>query len=272
MTRRRLTLLAAMLASYALLCFGACVAEPWLVYQPSRSITHTPAEDGMPFEDVSLVTEDAVRLHAWFVPVENPRATVLFAHGTRGNVSTQIHRLRAMHDAGLAVLVFDYRGYGRSEGGIADLSEEATYRDAEAAWRWLVEERGVLPEDIVIWGRSLGGGVASWLAAAHPPQALVLESTYTSLVAVAAKEAFFLPVHRLSRIRYPTKDRLAHIDCPVVIAHAPDDSRIPYWHADENFAAAPGPKIRIQLVGGHGKGISRTPGAIEKVVAFLDGN
>lgn len=236
--KRRYLALGSLPLLYALTCAAAYVGESWLVYQPKRGITRTPADAGMAFEDVALETSDGFTLHAWFVPAEPPVATVLFAHGTRGNLSTNVDRIRVMHDAGLSVLAFDYRGYGASEGATGDLSEEATYRDGEAAWQWLVTEKKLAPEDVVVWGRSLGGGIASWLAAKHAPRALVLESTYTSLVDVAASEAFFLPVHRLARMRYPTKERLAALDCAVVVAHAADDHRIPFAHAQENLSVA----------------------------------
>jgi hypothetical protein len=263
--KRRYFVLGALPAVYALTCVLAYAGEPWLVYRPKREITRTPADAGMAFEDVALETSDGVRIHAWFIPADAPRATVLYAHGTSGNVSTNVERLRVIHEGGFAVLAFDYRGYGKSSGGTGDLGEAATYRDAEAAWKWLVEKRGVAPKDVVVWGRSLGGGVASWLAAEHSPKALVLESTYTSLVDVAARDAFFLPVHRLARVRYPTKDRLSTLTCPIVVAHSVEDRRIPFSHAQANLHAAGERGAFVALRGDHGVGVAKTPEAIDQI-------
>jgi len=151
----------------------------------------------------------------------------------------------------LSVLIVDYRGYGQSEGRI---SEQGTYLDAEAAWRYLVEQRGVSPEEIIIFGRSLGGGVATWLAGVHPPRALILESTFTSVPDIGAGQFPFVPVRWLARIHYNSLERLRQIHVPVLIIHSPDDTTIPYSHGERLFEAANEPKEFLEIQGGHNEG------------------
>ena len=242
-------------AAYLGVCVLLVVFQARLVYFPFREIVSTPDAVGLPYEAVSFEAEDGVRLAGWFVPVEQARGVVLFCHGNAGNISHRLDTLRIFHDLRLSTLIFDYRGYGESQGRPG---EQGTYRDAEAAWRWLVEEKGVPHGQIVVFGRSLGGGVASWLALEHEPGALILESTFTSLPDVGAKLYPFLPVRLLARIHYPTLERLPKLQCPVLVVHSPDDDLIPYAHGRRLFEAAPEPKAFLELAGDHNEGFITT--------------
>ncbi|MBN1220466.1 MAG: alpha/beta hydrolase [Anaerolineae bacterium] len=223
-----------------------------LVYFPIRHLTATPADIGLTYEPMWLETGDGIKLSGWFVPAEPARGTVLFFHGNAGNISHRLDSITIFHGLGLSVLIIDYRGYGQSEG---KPSEQGTYLDAEAAWRYLVEERRVAPDEVILFGRSLGGAVAAWLAEQHSPGALILESTFTSVPDIAARYYPFLPVRLLARIRYNTLARLPEINCPVLVVHSPDDDIIPYSHGEQLFAAAPEPKAFLKLKGGHNEGI-----------------
>jgi fermentation-respiration switch protein FrsA (DUF1100 family) len=223
-----------------------------LVYFPIRPLTATPADIGLPYESVSLQTSDGVNLSGWFVPVEDARATVLFFHGNAGNISHRLDSIELFHGLRLNVLIIDYRGYGQSEGRP---SEQGTYLDAEAAWRYLVDERHIPPEEIILFGRSLGGAVAAWLAQEKSPGMLILESTFTSVPDVAAKHYPFLPVRWLTRVKYNTLARLPEIESPVLVIHSPDDEIIPYSHGQALFAAAQAPKEFLELRGGHNEGV-----------------
>ncbi len=127
---------------------------------------------GLPYEDIYFKTEDDVLLNGWFIPVEDAKNTLLFFHGNGGNISHRLESLKIFHEMGLSVFIIDYRGYGQSQG---TSSEQGTYRDAEAAWRYLTETRGISDEDIIIFGRSMGGAVATWLASRYTPNLLILE-------------------------------------------------------------------------------------------------
>ena len=222
-----------------------------LLYLPLRAIGATPAERGLAYEEVRLETVDGVTLAGWFVPAAPERGVVLFFHGNAGNISHRLDSLEVFHGLGLSTLIIDYRGYGQSQGRP---SEQGTYLDAEAAWRYLVEERQVPPGRIFFFGRSLGGAVATYLARLQPPRALILESTFTSAPDIAAHHLPFLPVRPLVRFQYDTLARLPGIRCPVLVVHSPDDEVIPYSHGRRLFAAAPEPKEFLEIHGGHNEG------------------
>jgi len=222
-----------------------------LVYQPRRSIDATPDVMGLAYEDVSFEAADGVKLTGWYVPAEWPGAVVLICHGNAGNISHRLDSIEIFHSLGLGVFIFDYRGYGRSEG---KPTEAGTYLDAEAAWAWLATERGVKPEDIVVFGRSLGGAVAARLAADREPGALILESSFTSISNLAANIFWFLPVRWLIRFDYDTMRSLQKVRSPVLVVHSRDDRLIPFHHGQRLFEAAGEPKSMLEITGTHNSG------------------
>jgi alpha-beta hydrolase superfamily lysophospholipase len=129
-----------------------------LVYFPSRVVEADPGVYGMAFESLSLTTDDGLEIQGWWVPAETPRATVLLLHGNAGNISHRLRTVAELNQLELSVLLIDYRGYGNSGGSP---SERGTYLDALAAWRHLTETRGIAASEIIVLGRSLGGGVAT---------------------------------------------------------------------------------------------------------------
>lgn len=219
-----------------------------IVFLPTKELGATPAARGLEYREVRLATADGERLHGWLVPAEPARATLLFLHGNAGNVSHRLESLRQFHELGLSVLIFDYRGYGNSTGSP---SEAGTYRDAEAAWRYLVGERGLSPRDIVVFGRSLGGAVAVDLATRHTPAGLILESTFRSGAAMARHIAPLFPSGLLTRLHYPSEEKIQRVRCPVLVIHSRDDEIIPFEHGRALFAAAPEPKTFLELQGDH---------------------
>lgn len=222
-----------------------------IVFIPSHPITATPADGQLAYEDVWLQTKDGVRLHGWYVPAPQARGTVLFLHGNAGNISHRVSTLVILHRLQFNTFILDYRGYGQSEGRP---SEAGTYIDAETAWSYLVETRGVAPEDIIIFGRSLGSGVAAALAQTHPPRALILESTFTSIPDIGANQYPFLPVRPLAKIHYNTLKRLPDIHSPVLVIHSPDDEIVPYRHGLRLYEAANAPKTFLTIAGNHNHG------------------
>ena len=239
--------------AYAVILLLVFVFQSRLVYFPEigRDIAVTPKALRLDYEELRIGTEDGETLHAWWVPVTAARGTVLILHGNAGNISHRLDYLAMFNRLGYASLIIDYRGYGASSGSP---SEQGTYRDAEAAWRYLITERKLQPRDIVLFGESLGGGVATWLAAKYPPRALVLASTFTSVPDLAAQVYPWLPVRLLARMRYDNRDRIAKIAVPVLIAHSRNDDIIPYAHGEALFAAAHEPKQLLAMSGGHNDG------------------
>lgn len=221
---------------------------------PSRELTATPAALALDYELVEIETNDGELLHGWFVPAPEERAVVLFFHGNAGNISHRLESLRIFNSLGLSVLIFDYRGYGLSSGRP---SEQGTYEDAQAAWRHLVDTRGVSPERIILFGRSLGGAVATWLAVQEPPGALIVESAFRSVPDLAAEIYWFLPVRRLARIEYPVERLIGEVSAPVLIVHGRDDEIIPFSHAEALHAAAGARSQKLVIGGDHNTGFLR---------------
>ena len=222
-----------------------------LVYYPSGDITATPVDIGLDFEDVVFTAEDGVKLSGWFIPAGQSRGVVLFCHGNGGNISDRLETIGILNRLGYSTFIFDYRGYGESEG---KPGEYGTYLDAEAAWNWLMEKHGVQPDRIVIMGRSLGGAVAAWLAGKHTPSALIIESSFTSIRDMGAELHPWLPVKLLSRFDYCTVDYLKKITCPVLVIHSPEDDLVPFSHGRRLYEAAGEPKEFLEITGSHNNG------------------
>lgn len=235
---------------YAALLIGVFLFQSRLVYFPDmgREFSATPRDAGLEYEELRLDTGDGESLHAWFVPAPQSRGTVLLFHGNAGNISHRLEYLSMLHRLGYSSFIFDYRGYGKSSG---NPSEQGTYRDAEAAWRYLTVTRNIEPRRIALLGESLGGAVAAWLASRQPPGALVLASVFTSVPDMGAEVYPFLPVRLLSRFDYNTRAYLKNVEAPVLIAHSREDDIIPYRHGRALFEAAREPKTFLEMRGGH---------------------
>jgi uncharacterized protein len=221
------------------------------VYYPDRVLTATGAELGRPFEDVVFKASDGVELNGWFYPAStnSPRAAlaVLLCHGNAGNIGHRLDTCRALLSTGVGVFLFDYRGYGRSQGSPG---EAGTYLDAQAAYGWL-RQRGFSGTNIIAFGESLGGGVAAELAVREPLGGVVLQSTFTSIPDIGAELFPWLPVRWLGTIRYDTKAKLPRLKIPVLVMHSRMDEIIPFSHGQRNFAAANEPKLFCELSGFH---------------------
>ncbi len=255
------------------------VIERSFIYFPERELIGDPSDFGLPFDDVVFTAEDGVELHGWFVPgagrtaeqrntgtegrpgsvpmfqgsrvpaAPGGAATWLWFHGNAGNISNRLENLRLLHnELGVAVFLFDYRGYGRSEG---TPSEQGTYRDAEAALAYVLSRPDVDPERIVYFGRSLGAGVAVELATRRPPYALILESPVPSIADLARRHYRFLPVGGLLRTKYDSLAKIAGVRAPLLVLHGDRDDVVPYAAGQKLFEAAREPK-RFYTIEGAG--------------------
>jgi len=268
------------------IAYGAVVVlvylfQSRLVYFPQigREVAVTPRAYGLAFDSLTIATADGEKLAAWWVPAERARGAVLIFHGNAGNISHRLDYLAMFHGMAYSSLIVDYRGYGQSSGYP---SEEGTYRDAEAAWRWLTVERRVEPEDIVLFGESLGAAVATWLAAQvparacrasslHCPRALVLASTFTSVPDLGAQVYPFLPVRLISRYRYDNLAAIKAVTAPVLVAHSRDDDIVPFTHGRRLYEAANEPKQFVEMRGGHNDGfLFMRQEWVAQLAAFLE--
>ncbi len=223
------------------------------VFQPKTGSTATPHDIGLDFEEVSLSASDGVRLHAWRLPAaawsENP-LWLLHLHGQGTNLSDQLSDLRFWHDLGFAILALDYRGYGLSEGVP---SEAGLYRDAHAAWTYLVADGGVRPRRIVVVGVSLGVSVATELATRVSPLALVLEGGFTRLSDIASRRYPWLPARLLLRIGLAADERVGVISCPKLFVHSIQDGSVPITLGRRLFQRAAPPKTLLRITGRHAR-------------------
>jgi hypothetical protein len=257
-----------------LLLFGLMLwwLQPRMIFFPLERLAATPTDWGLDYQDVELTTDDGVALHGWLVRPASARTTtprtLLFFHGNAGNVSHRGESIAIFTELGLEVLIIDYRGYGRSAGSP---SEPGLYRDAAAAWRWLTETRGRAPAEIVVFGRSLGGAVAVWLAARTAPAGLIVESSFDRMQNLA--DAHYPLLSRLIPLRaeFPAVEHMKTLRCPLLVLHSPDDEIVPSRLGRRLYEAASVPKRFVELRGGHNDGFLRSqPQYQEALAAFLN--
>ncbi|MBI3006584.1 MAG: alpha/beta hydrolase [Ignavibacteriales bacterium] len=175
--------------------------------------------------DCWITTEDSVRIHAWFAPSDSAIATLVMSHGNAGNISHRIDIIRRLQSSGFNVLMFDYRGYGRSEGSP---SESGIYKDGRATFDYARSLRGVDTNKIIVWGTSLGGAVAVDVATQRRPAGMILESTFSSAADVAKVAYPFLPVHLVIQTRLNSFDKIPDVHIPILCMHGDRDSIIPF--------------------------------------------
>lgn len=220
-----------------------------LLYFPMRTLELTPAEAGLRYSEVQFEAEDRTSLHGWWIPGGGtpPLAHILYFHGNAGNVANRVPHARLLVDAGFDVFLFDYRGYGRSQGSP---DEEGTYRDGQAARAALLRQPGVDPARILYLGESLGGAVAIALSLEAPPRGLILQSTFASVRDMARLHYPVVPGF-LVPDAYPSLRRIGRLRSPVLFIHGDRDDIVPMSQGGALFAAAPEPK-RFHVVEGAG--------------------
>jgi len=268
---RRLTIvLGVLLLGYAVLVALVWAFQRRLVYFPGPRPGATPADFGLAFEPVVLETADGVRLAAWFLPARHPGGgVVLVCHGNAGTIADRLGLASLFLETGRAVLLFDYRGYGASDGRP---SEQGLYRDAEAAWAHLVERRGFEPGEVAVYGESLGGAVAIELARRRPVGRVVAEAAFTSLADLGAELYRWLPVRWLASERFDNAAKVGELTVPLLLVHSREDEIVPFAHALRLLAAAREPTALLETEGGHNDGgFTRRAEWRAAVRRFLDG-
>lgn len=243
--------------------------QPRMIFYPLRELQATPADWGLAYEEVELRSSDGLRLHGWYLPQPGAGKVLLFFHGNAGNISHRSDSLAIFHRLGLNVLIIDYRGYGRSEGSP---DEAGLYRDAEAAWRYLTEQRGFAGGDVLLFGRSLGGAVAAHLASQVPAGGLILESTFSSARDFARLAFPLMSRALLMRYRFDTATALKSVSCPVLVLHSPQDEIMPFALGQAVYQAANPPKAFVELRGDHNGGFVLSQPEYEQALAgFIAG-
>lgn len=257
---RRLALGATLLASlYLAACGYMWDTQLEHVFVPEPDLQATPDRLGMKYEELRIPVghgADQGELYAWWIPAEGrsrhvtgDAPTLLYLHGNYRNISNNLDHTQRLHNLGYNILLADYRGFGKSSGGKPN--EAKVYEDAEAAWQYLVKQRGVKPQRAFIYGHSLGGAVAIDLASHHPEAAgLIAESTFTSMQAMGELEYGFLPVRWLLNQRFDSLQKMPGLKLPLLLIHGTWDTRTPARMAQQLYAAAPQPKALALIEGG----------------------
>jgi fermentation-respiration switch protein FrsA (DUF1100 family) len=255
-----------LLLLYVFVVVAAMFLENSLLFLPSVYPSGNWRPGGLNFEDAWFSSADGTSLHGWYVPCRHAKAAVLFCHGNGGNLSGRADVLKALHDqVGVSTLIFDYRGYGRSQGRP---NEAGVLADARAARRWLADREKIAEADIVVMGESLGGAVAVDLAARDGARALVLESTFNNLSDAAAHHYPWLPVRWLMRSRFDSAGKIGDYHGPVWQAHGDADRIVPLPLGQRLFAAANQPK-QFKLLPGHDHNHPMLPGYYAELATFF---
>ncbi len=242
---------------YLMTCLGYFFLHPWFIIFPSRALSENPGDYNLEYEDLFFSTKDSLRINGWLIKGEieskwNGHTIVLFS-GNKGTMSGFLSQVKHLTGTGFNVFLFSYRGFGRS--GKKWPTEQGVYRDSEAACRYLVKEKKITRDKIILLGQSLGCAMASYTAQSFIPRALILEGGFPSLAQTAARAVKWLPVKKLTTAGFYTGQYLKKIKCPVLIIHSREDKAIPLSDAEELYSAAISAKKKIIISGPHAKGL-----------------
>lgn len=263
--KRRLIILgSALAAAYLAACGYLLITQTRTIFDPCAEVFQDPKAMGMDYEKVRVpVTSDGeqIMLDGIWIPAEageptNKAPSILHLHGQDDTIGKNLeHSVRQLHALGYNVLQVDYRGYGESFDNYRP-SEKTVYEDAEAAWQFLLTDRGADPDRTFIYGHSLGGAVAIELAIHHPDDAagLIVESAFTSIIDMSHHRypilTRLLPMRLLIHHPFNSKDKIRNLRLPILLIHGHEDQKIPYQMTEELFDLAPEPKELLPIVGG----------------------
>ena len=243
-----MSILATIFGVYLLLLGFMYFFQDSLLFMPSSGMVQTPESVGVEAEDFWAETEDGIRVHGWYFPHEESDYVIVLSHGNAGNISYRIDIARTLLEMGAAVLMYDYRGYGQSEG---KPSEKGLYKDIEAVVEGLKSGKGYGEHQIIMYGRSLGGAVAAYAANNYNLGGLVLDSAFKNLRAMVRDVYPFVP-SRLAKYTFPTEQYLQHDrDYPIMILHSPNDQIVGFHHGEYLYNELDEPKRFVELMGGH---------------------
>lgn len=221
---------------YVLLNLGAWAFSEKLIFQPQQpSYADTP-------DTLKITTQSGEKITAVFLEHPAAKQTLLFSHGNAEDLGSIIPFLSHYRTLGYSILMYDYRGYGTSEG---KPSVKNCYEDIEACYRWLTETKGIPPHQIIAQGRSVGGGPATWLAAHFEVGGLIVESSFVSAFRVKT----VIPITPWDK--FPNLRHIKKVKCPVLVTHGKEDEVLPFWHGQKLFEAAPEPKMNYWIEGAH---------------------
>ncbi len=236
------------------------------VFFPSSRMDVDAAVMGLPWEDIFYKTKDHHTINGWFFKNPRAHATIIFAHGNAGNMSDRLFKIKFFYNLGLNVFIFDYRGYGKSEGRP---TEAGIYLDGQGAYDYLQSRGDVDMTKIILYGASIGGVVAIDLATHRPAALLVVESSISNAKDMAKVFYPFVPSFVLS-LKFDSLEKVRTLKLPKLFIHSPDDEVVPYWVGQKLFEAAAQPKEFLKIHGGHNDGsITVDPPAAGEFIRIL---
>jgi uncharacterized protein len=244
--------------TYAGACIGLHRYQRHLLFRPLPHIIRTPAEIGLPYEDIWIPVghpsdTSGGQIHSWWLPNPSSQKVLLFCHGNYGNISFNLDRIQFYHQLGFSVLAFDYRGYGQSSGSKGNHTpcleptptEKSTFTDVQAAWHYLVKQRQIDPKHITVMGHSMGGAIAIYLATQHPTMArLIISGSFTTMQDVIHSKKIYrlFPVEQLLTEPFDSLSRVGSLQVPVLYIHGEIDPDIPAEMSQRLYDASPAPK------------------------------
>jgi fermentation-respiration switch protein FrsA (DUF1100 family) len=260
---------------YTLACTYLWARQGHFIFTPRREIKKTPASVHLPYDDIYVSVTNALgrteRIHSWWISGSDPSGPVLlYLHGSALNIGANVNATRRFHDLGFSVLMVSYRGYGISDGEFP--SERNLYADAEAAWNYLVLNKKIRPDNIYIYGHSIGGAVAIDLAVRHPHAAgLIVEATFTSIIDVARLNHQYriFPLDLIVHQRFDSLSKVADLRLPVLFVHGTNDHLIPFEMSRLLYARTPEPKS-LKLIPGGGHNDCATVGGADYLSAIAN--
>jgi fermentation-respiration switch protein FrsA (DUF1100 family) len=223
--------------------------ENFFVFHPQEKHDMHPDQLGLTYDSIFFEAADGTKLHGWFFPLPGNKPVILFCHGNAGNISHRLHNIQKLLNKGFQVFIFDYRGFGKSDGCP---SREGVYLDGLAAYDYLRNNLGIPPDRIILFGRSLGGAVATEIAIKRKANRLILESAFTSTKAMARTMPLFTLLSPFLPAHYNNLEKIKAITIPKLIIHGNRDEIIPFTMGEQLFEAGSEPKAFYAIEGaGH---------------------
>ena len=219
-----------------------------LIFRPGALLHYTPSDDALPFEDLTLPTDSDFSMRAWWIPHASSDKVVIYFHGSDGNLTHEKSTIRYLYSLPVSVLAVEYPGYQRDR---VAASEARCYQAAQAAWSYIVESKGYQPENVILYGQSLGGAVSVYLASERSCGGLVVQSSFTSVPDMGVKFFPYLPVRWFVHTKMNSLARMSQIKCPLLILHSETDEHIPIAQARQLYEKANVPKLFVPFSAPH---------------------
>ena len=222
-----------------------------LIYFPDKNITFYPDQINLEYKDISIRTSDNIGINGWYIPGEKNSDLVIFCHGNAGNISGRIETIRLINELNLSLLIFDYRGFGKSEG---DISEAGLYLDIEAVYQYATKNLNIDKKKIIIWGRSLGAAVAIDFVSRYSIDKLIIESAFTSIPDMGQTIYPFFPVKFVCTHKFASINKIHNVNASKLFIHSPQDELVPFSFGKKLYNKATSPKSFLEINGDHANG------------------